>query len=748
VAEAMQFDITARDQASEKLALVGRNVDKLADKIDELGRKDAKPKITLDSDRAKTKLDEFQRALREISNKRVRLDVDVQGRSEVGDLRRELSYMTDRTVKIRVDTADSNQRLRTLTERLRTISDTRAKVDITVTGEAKLDQVLGKLVAIQGMSPVRVRVEIGTGDSLYQLGEIERLLRRINGNTSTATVTVRQQFDRTLEGKILKLAGSLVNLKTAAALAANSSGTLVAGLFSLAGGLAQAGQAALIVPGAIAAIGGVVGTVKLGVQGLGDAFKALGKGDAEKLAEVMAKLSPNARALVTEVQRLGPAWKSTQLDVQQRLLAGLGTEAKQLGAAYLPSLRSGLGGVAVELNKGAVGLADFLESGAAVSRVDSIFRNTALAVGNIAPAATNVTAALLDIADVGASMLPELTDGAEGATQAFAQFIAEARQSGQLEQWIRGGIDRLEQLANVAGNAGGIIGGIYTAANAEGADFLTTLERGTQAVDDFVHSAEGQDTLRAFFQESRETVDALVPGLIAGKDAAVGFVQGFNDTNGMVRFGQAASTAAQSVEPLVSRLGTLAGGTLGLLADSASNAATALSPLISGLGWLVNLIGPVGPAVLGMVAAFAGMRLIAGYVTTASTAMAAGALNAGVYTERMLLASGASATFAAGAGTRVASTMGAVATGVGAAAKALPLLGVAVVALTAVYDEFGSTVDENANKVVRARSRSSRPSPPSRRRWSTARRSGSPPPSSRRRTRRPLTMCAGPSRTS
>src|SRR3546814_1800730 len=58
-------------------------------------------------------------------------------------------------------------------------------------------------------------------------------------------------------------------------------------------------------------------------------------------------------ALVTGVQTcaLPISFDAVQLDVQQKLFAGWGAEVKTLGQTYIPVLRSGMGGVATELNK-------------------------------------------------------------------------------------------------------------------------------------------------------------------------------------------------------------------------------------------------------------------------------------------------------------------------------------------------------------------------------------------------------------
>jgi hypothetical protein len=695
VAEAVQFDVKARDQATPTLNAIGREVDTLADKLDKLGAKNPSPKVTLDAQQASTKLTDFSDKMKALNNKRIRLDVDVNGTTQVGDLRRELSYMTDRKVKIDVQTADSNQKLKTITDRLKLIKDASAKVEITGNAEEKLDAIIGRVAALKEMSPVRIQINVDSAGALTELKAIEKSLGKINGNTATASVKITSDFDSSLTAKVGKLTAELMRLPAAFAIAGAAAGSSAADIASLGQAIVEMLGVAALVPGSFAAYAATMGTIKIATDGMDDAFKHLLDGKLEKFAKDLEKLSDNGRAFALAAKDLLPQWQNLGSAVQDAAFANLNIELKELAGAQLPAMKSGMVGIATELNKAAVSVANFLESGQGVARVNSIFENTSLVIGNIAPAAVNVVAALLDISDVGVKMLPGLTDGFEGASLAFRNFIAQARDSGQLQQWIQTGIDRVKQLADVLGNVGGIAFGAFQAASAAGVDFLSLLQRGTQAVEDFVRSAEGQNTLKAFFEESKQTIDAIVPGLTAAKDALVGFVGGFNDTNGLARFAAGISDVAETVGPLVADLGELAGRTLGLLGDSLSTTATLFSPVIGGTQGMLDVLGGLAPAALAAWAAFAGAKFVAGYLLTASTALKtyAAAQSAAILNNATAAGSFGNMTRSLGA-----SGLSGALSGLG---KALPVLGIGIVAVTALWDEFSVKTDEVADSVVK-----------------------------------------------
>ncbi len=73
-------------------------------------------------------------------------------------------------------------------------------------------------------------------------------------------------------------------------------------------------------------------------------------GGSDKLAQAMAKLSPNAQQFVRQMLALGPAWTDMRKAVQDNLFAGLGDTITKLSTDQLPHLKDGLGQIATGLN--------------------------------------------------------------------------------------------------------------------------------------------------------------------------------------------------------------------------------------------------------------------------------------------------------------------------------------------------------------------------------------------------------------
>lgn len=391
------------------------------------------------------------------------------------------------------------------------------------------------------------------------------------------------------------LSMAATGMKAAAGLAALSSGVGVVG--GLAAALGTAAGAALVLPAVFGAIKLATATATVGMQGFGDAMSALD--DPTAFAEAVGKLAPAAREAATAVRDQKGAWDALQLDVQQQLFEGMGKHVTRLGGTYLPILRTAMRGVAADMNYAGQKTAQVFESDAAAGRMTGALGFVRQAITNITDAAAPLASVLFDVFTVGAEFLPGLTGGLGEVAQGFADMVSRMRDSGQLHDILSRGLSALGDLAQVAGNVGSIIGGIFRAASVDGGSFLSTLESSTQAIADMVNSAAGQDTLRTLFETGAQ-LSAL--------------------------FLQALSALLPILPPLVAVIGTLA-VTVGELLVGAL---TAMAPYLESFAlWLQDnpgLVLGVAIAVGVLVAAISGLLAVANIVTVVSGLMSSGFL--------------------------------------------------------------------------------------------------------------------------
>jgi phage-related protein len=324
-----------------------------------------------------------------------------------------------------------------------------------------------------------------------------------------------ERFSLTLGIDSSQVAGALSSVtKLGAALGVLGVGALagqasLAGLASITVAVQELVGAIALRPAVGAAAGVVVGTLTLGLRGLSDAISA---DSPEEFAEALKGLSDNGKKFVTVVRSLKDEFKELGKSVQQALLANLSDEVSALAKTLLPTLRTGFVETAKEINLSARAFAQFVREGQTVKDIDRIFMNTQAAIRVFRGAIVPAGQALRDLAAVGSDFLPNISAELRLATIKFADFIKEARASGDLHTFFENAIDAVRDLLAVVGNVASIFAAINRAANAAlGGGFLDMLANATQKVEDFLESAEGQTALIQLFEGAQEAVKALLP---------------------------------------------------------------------------------------------------------------------------------------------------------------------------------------------------------------------------------------------
>ena len=706
MSSSMMFDIGARDSASSEFLQIAAAAERLEEKLRRLDGKTFEPKIDINVTAANRKLEQLNSRLRALQNVRARVDVDgaAEARREITALVVELRKIRDQRATLRINTGSARADIERISRAMREIRDSSTDVRVNYAGnlpdanelrraaralrdlrDASTDvrvNFVGNLPnatelrntasALRALSRLeRINIHISVTGAVEALAQVRELREELRGFPRRTTTTINVDVDRGIAATS-RLINGLTAISSASALAVAGAGAATAAVASLGGALASTAGVAPVAVAGLAGLGLVATTVKLGLTGIGDAFKAMG--DPKKFAEALGKLSPEAKAFALAGQQVAPAWRAVRAAVQDDMFRGLNASLRDLSASYLPVAASGLRGISTELNLSAKGVANYAQQFPVLRDVGTIFDNVRASLTAARPAATNLFAAFVDISTVGSQSLPKLGAGVTGLTGRFREFIAEARRTGEMQQWIDNGAAALGKLGSIAGNVGSILGSVFQAAQASGADFLTTLDRGTESVARFMRSAEGQSSLTRFFTESRQAIDTLMPGLANLGRGIAEAVARFADTGGLTEFAAGLSNLASQIGAVLPGLGQLAGNALGALGNGLSLAASLLGPLVSGLVSLVNATGPVGPTVLAMVAAFAGLQRVSGWVTAAGASLAG-------FAGRMGASEGATSRFMS-----VVSRVG----------GAIPILGAAAVAAAAGWDAMTTSAEEAA----------------------------------------------------
>lgn len=222
---------------------------------------------------------------------------------------------------------------------------------------------------------------------------------------------------------------------------------IVPALGALAGVAAQATGAIGLLPGVVGSAASAFGTLKIATMGVGDALENIA--DPAAFAEALETLSPNAQRAAMSLRGMLPALEDLQAATQDALFAGMGPQLETTLRTVTPAIQQLTTGVAGGLNQALAGVMGQLTSPEGMASLQSTINSIVQAFQNLAPAAAPFTQAMLKLTEVGSSFMPQLASATAQGAQAFADFIDEASRTGQLQEFIEGGIEAMRELGPI-----------------------------------------------------------------------------------------------------------------------------------------------------------------------------------------------------------------------------------------------------------------------------------------------------------
>ncbi|MFD9248517.1 hypothetical protein [Streptomyces bottropensis] len=327
-----------------------------------------------------------------------------------------------------------------------------------------------------------------------------------------------------------------------------------------------------------------------------------------KLADAMAKLSPNAREFVNAVISQGAAWRGLKLDVQDALFRGLGTTFTNLTTAVVPSLTAGLVGMADNLNAMGKNAAGAVIELSKTGKLRQMFDGLNAGFANLNRIPGQFLKGLTELSIGAAPAFQRLTKAAGDAGDRISKKISDGLASGKLEESINRGIDIAKQFGELLGDIFGTLGNIMKAAGEGGGDALGTLGSVFAELRRITAMPEVQQALATIFRAVNE-----IAKLFAGTLGAVL---------------QAALPLLEALAPVVTELAQKLGPVLASLAEALGEALMpimdALLPVVEELGdvlidvvqAIMPLLKPIGDLLAVVVSALAPVLPVVGDIVT------------------------------------------------------------------------------------------------------------------------------------
>lgn len=378
-------------------------------------------------------------------------------------------------------------------------------------------------------------------------------------------------------GRVLADMGShFTNMTTSMDRAIPKLALVSTGVASLAGAALAASSGLL---GVVAGLGSIV-SVGLLLPGM---YAAAGAGLA-----VLVMAMADAGDVLAD---LGPKFQALQKYVSGNFWAQAADPIRDFANSVLPILNEGLGAAATEMGRWAGAITGVLGSAQGLGFISDAIGYMVHAADIAGDGIAAMTGALLQLATVGMSYLPDLAGWFNAISYSFEDWVAKSVASGDMFKWIDSGIANLKALGGILFNAIGVFHALGQAAYDAGAGGLIGLASGMKALNDAMHGPVFQGALVTLFQGA----DVAMQGLAVG-------VRGLGD-------------AFVALAPTLANVMGMAGKAMGLLIDGLATAIShpvfqkGLTDFFAGVLQGVEALYPVFPVIgekFGVLATLAG----------------------------------------------------------------------------------------------------------------------------------------------
>lgn len=360
------------------------------------------------------------------------------------------------------------------------------------------------------------RQAAGGADSLSR--SVGRSREEVESSTTSQKKNTKQTDEQTgaydrlnkVFGKIKKVGkgfdlGKLMGLYKVPALVTGLN--VVGGAISALGGAAYAGIAGLAplvgllvaLPATMAAAAQAMGAVKLGLFGVSDAAAALASGDAEKIAETMAALTPQGRELARTLADFTKGPLASFREGMQRNLAPGFTDALERVPAILKAIQPEMEGTARTIGTLADQAAKAAASPMFSKRLGAVMKTNNVALANGGKAGIVLAKAGLGILYAFRPVLRVMSEYALRAAEFINKSVQAGIASGELTAFFKRAWRLGKDVGAVIRDLSVALFNIGKESGALGKSMGGGIMTAVASLRAWTESAQGQSSIRKYF---------------------------------------------------------------------------------------------------------------------------------------------------------------------------------------------------------------------------------------------------------
>lgn len=264
---------------------------------------------------------------------------------------------------------------------------------------------------------------------------------------------------------------------------------LVAALADLAGLIAVA-------PAGLAVLAAAIAPLVIAFQGFGDAIGAILEKDPDKIKEALDRLSPAARSVAVEFQRLLPQLERLRSVVQDALFSRLQGSLTAVANSLLPTLQTGLARVAGALGDMIAAFGRVAASAGSQQVLNEVFATTERIINRLTPIAARLFDGLISAVHEGLPFVERIATAFGDALDNFTSFLNASIESGAFDEFIQDALATVGELVDLGKALGRLFVSIFADLDDAGRGFIGTLTDLVNRMAEFFESSEGKDLLQ------------------------------------------------------------------------------------------------------------------------------------------------------------------------------------------------------------------------------------------------------------
>jgi phage-related protein len=393
--------------------------------------------------------------------------------------------------------------------------DLRIPVKASVEG---LREEIKKAEAEAAKSKAKMDVEVDGDGAVRETRRIRQFIQKTLGSIKTtlslnlpaSLAIVRAQMaiiQKRVQGYNIRVPMEVVGISKWLAILSAVAGLLLTIphlIGAIGGAVAVVGGAFATLPALVAGAIASISAFAVGMNGVMDALSKAG--DGEKFEEALKDLTPNAQAAARALAGMREPLSEIRKSVQQALFQDMAEPLSRL-ERLLPPIKRGLTGIASAQNVMIRNWLKMATSQESVRDTDTILQNVRRGFDNARNSLANFARGFKDFTVVGSSFLPGFGKSIDDVSKRFAEWTRNARETGEMQQWIQNAIDKLKQLGRITADIWVGFRNIFESLRG-GEDFLDIVERLSQGFRDWSEAEETQKTLQSLARVMRVVIDA------------------------------------------------------------------------------------------------------------------------------------------------------------------------------------------------------------------------------------------------